>query len=45
MTILYRFVDFMFSRPGKVRLAKWRALRAVCLKRAHVGLKEKGAGA
>ena len=36
--ILCLFASFLFSRPGKGRLATWRALRAVCLKRAQVGL-------
>lgn len=31
--ILTRFALFLFSRPGKDRLRRWRALRLACLER------------
>ena len=39
MRLLYLFVQFLLSPPGKERLQGWRALRRECLKRAQVGQK------
>lgn len=37
------FFDFIFCEQGRVRVAKWHALRKACLDRAYQGLPRKGA--
>ena len=39
MKMPYLFLLFLLSPPGKLRVKRWRAFRAVCLKRAHAGQK------
>ena len=41
INMILLFIHFLLAPSGRIRVAKWRALRRECLKRAQVGRKGK----